>query len=146
MSRRGRRGPIEERVCATEGCGKRAKPGSLYCLGHAQSAVGKAARRELKDLVRELGKLAEVTDPKLRRRADIRFMRKLESGRYPILFSTELQELEEERRRNAELGAELGGLRLSLYRALLEIDDPSEMARTIVRVSEQCRKIRDGGT
>jgi hypothetical protein len=107
--------------------------------------VGRAARRELKDLLRELEKLAEVSDPRLRRRADIRFMRKLESGRYPILFSTELQELEEERRRNAELGVELGGLRLSLYRALLEIEDPSEMARTIVRVSEESRKIRSGG-
>ena len=92
--------------------------------------------------VRELGKLAEVTDPKLRRRADIRFMRKLESGRYPVLFSNELQELEEERRRNAELGVELGGLRLSVDRALLEIDDPNEMAKTIVRVSEESRKIK----
>ncbi|MCO5222091.1 MAG: hypothetical protein M9947_11010 [Thermomicrobiales bacterium] len=68
-------------------------------------------------------------------------MRKLESGRYPILFSDELKGLEEERRRNAELGAERGALRLSLYRALLEIDDPSEMARTIVRVSEESRRI-----
>ena len=41
MSRRGRRGrggQTEERLCATEGCGKRAKAGSMYCLGHAQSA------------------------------------------------------------------------------------------------------------
>lgn len=132
-------------MCATEGCGKRAKPGSMHCRGHAQSAVGQAARRELKDLLRELEKLAEVSDPKLRRRADIRFMRKLESGRYPVLFSTELKELEGERRRNAELGVELGGLRLSLYRALMEIDDPSEMAKVIVRVSEESRRIRDGG-
>jgi hypothetical protein len=106
--------------------------------------VGKAARRELKDLVRELEKLAEVSDPKLRRRADIRFMRKLETGRYPVLFSTELKELEEERRTNAALGVELGGLRLSLYRALTEIEDPGEMARTIVWVSEESRKIRSG--
>ena len=143
MSRRGRRGRIEERLCAVEGCEKRAKSGSLYCLGHAQSAVGKAAQRELKDLLRELGKLVEVTDPTLRRRADLRFMRKLESGRYPILFSSELKELEQERRRNAELGVELGGLRLSLYRALLEIEDPSEMTRVIVRVSEESRMILD---
>jgi hypothetical protein len=106
--------------------------------------VGRAARRELKDLLRELEKLAEVSDPRLRRRADIRFMRKLESGRYPVLFSTELKELEEERRRNAELGVELGGLRLSLHRALMEIDDPSEMAKVIVRVSEESRKVRFG--
>ena len=71
MSRRGR---IEERVCAVEKCGKRAKPSSLHCLGHGQSAVGQAARRELKDLVGELAKLSEVSDPKLRRRADMRFM------------------------------------------------------------------------
>lgn len=116
----------------------------MHCLGHGQSAVGKAARRELRDLLRELAKLAEETDPKLRRRADIRFMRKLQSGRYPILFSKELEELEAERRRNAELGVELGGLRLSLFRALMEIDDPAEMARTIVQVSEESRKIRGG--
>ncbi len=144
MARRGRRGRSEERLCAVEGCGKRAKRGSMHCFVHAQSAVGKAARRELRDLLHELGKLAEVTDPKLRRRADIRFMRKLESGRYPVLFSNELQELQEERRKNAELGVELGGLRMALYRALLEIDDPSEMASTIVRVSEEARRIRGG--
>ena len=95
-------------------------------------------------IAQRLRELAEVTDPKLRRRADIRFMRKLESGRYPILFSSELQELEEERRRNAELGVELGGLRLSLLRALQEIDDPAEMAKTIVGLSEESRKIRNG--
>jgi hypothetical protein len=54
------------------------------------------------------------------------------------------RELKEERRRNTELGVELGGLRLSLHRALLEIEDPSEMARVIVRVSEESRKIRSG--
>jgi hypothetical protein len=73
MSRRGRRGRMEERVCAVEGCGKRAKAGSLHGLGHGQSAVGQAARRELKDLLRELEKLAEVSDPRLRRRDGIRF-------------------------------------------------------------------------
>ncbi|MCO5223351.1 MAG: hypothetical protein M9947_17510 [Thermomicrobiales bacterium] len=54
--------------------------------------------------MRELEKLAEVTDPKLRRRADIRFMRKLESGAYLVLISDELKELQEERRQNAERG------------------------------------------
>lgn len=34
---------------------------------------------------------------------------------------------------------------MALYRALLEIDDPSEMASTIVRVSEEARRIRGGG-
>jgi hypothetical protein len=116
----------------------------MHCEVHTKSAVGKAARRELRDLLHELSKLAEVTDPKLRRRADIRFRRKLESGRYPVLFSTERQELQEERRRNAELGVELGGLRLSLYRALTEIADPSEMAMTIVRVCEESRKVKSG--
>ena len=74
MSRRGRRGKTDERLCAVEGCGKRAKRGSMHCDLHAKSAVGQVARRELKDLLRELGQLAEVPDPKLRRRADMRFM------------------------------------------------------------------------
>lgn len=147
MARRGRRGAIEERTCALEGCGRRAKAGSPFCQAHAQSAVGRAARRELQDLLREIERMGQVTEPKLRRRAELRFTRKLASGRYPVLFSQELGELQEERRRNAELGVELGGLRLALFRALSEIDDPSEMARTIVRVSEETRKVvgREGG-
>jgi hypothetical protein len=144
MARRGRRGQMGERRCKVEGCEKRAKRGSIHCLVHAQSAVGKAAKRELRDLLRELEKLSGVTDATQRRRAEIRFSRKVESGRYALLFSPELRELEEERQRNAELGVELGGLRLSLYRALTEIDDPGEMARVIVQVSEASRRIKTG--
>lgn len=71
------------------------------------------------DLLGELEKLAEVTDPKLRRRADIRFVRKLESGRYPVPF---LDELKEEQ-------------------TLMEIRDSSEMARAIVLLAEQSRRV-----
>ena len=102
---------------------------------------GRRRGRELRDLLREIEKLGEVTDPTLRRRAEIRFSRKVESGRYALLFSEELRELEEERRRNAELGVELGSVRLGLYRALMEIDDPSEMAKVIVRLSEESRRV-----
>ena len=62
MTRRGRRGRVEDRRCAIEGCEKWAKKGSLHCMVHAQSAVGRAARRELRDLLREIERLAEVTD------------------------------------------------------------------------------------
>ena len=118
-----------------------AKGGSLHCAVHAQSAVGKAAKRQLKDLAREIEKLSGISDPKARRRAEIRFSRKMETGRYAVLFSPELQELEEERRRNTELGVELGSVRLGLYRALTEIDDPSEMAKVIVRLSAESRRV-----
>jgi hypothetical protein len=137
---RGRRGELAQRVCAIDGCEQWAKGGSLHCLVHAQSAVGKAARRELRDSVREIEKLSGIEDPKLRRRAEIRFSRKVESGRYALLFSPELKALEEERRRNAELGIELGSVWLALYRALTEIDDPSEMAKVIVRLSAGSRR------
>jgi hypothetical protein len=103
--------------------------------------VGKAARRELKDLVREIEKLSGIADPKLRHRVEIRFSRKVESGRYAVLFSEDLRELEEERRRNTELGIELGSVRLGLYRALTEIDDPSEMAKVIVRLTAESRRV-----
>jgi hypothetical protein len=113
-------------------------------LVHAQSAVGKASRRSLKDLMREIEELSGIEDPKLRRRAEIRFSRKVESGRYALLFSPELKALEEERRRNAELGSELGSVRLGLYRALTEIDDPSEMAKVIVRLTAESRLVVGG--
>jgi hypothetical protein len=131
-------------LCAIEGCQQWAEGGSLHCPVHAQRAVGKVARRELKDLVREIEKLSGITDPTLRRRAEIRFSRKVASGRYALLFSPELQALEEERRRNTELGIELGSVRLGLYRALTEIDDPSEMAKVIVRLTAESRKVVGG--
>ena len=143
MTRRARRGAMAERVCAIEGCDAWAKRGSLHCAVHAQSALGKAAKRQLKDLAREIDKLSGISDPKARRRAEIRFSRKMELGRYAVLFSPELQELEEERRRNTELGIELGSVRLGLYRALTEIDDPSEMAKVIVRLT--CGESAGGG-
>jgi len=58
-----------------------------------------------------------------------------------VQFSDELKELKEERQRNAELGVERGALRLGLYRALLEIEDPSEMARTIVRFTAESGRL-----
>jgi hypothetical protein len=123
-----------------EGCEAMAKPGSIHCRAHAQSALGRAAKRQLRDLLRELERLATITDPALRRRAEIRFGRKLESGRYALLFSKDLQELEDERRRNASLETELGGLRVGLCRALLEIEDPSKMAKAIAHLkAASCR-------
>jgi hypothetical protein len=77
----------------------------------------------------------------VRRRAEIRFSRKVASGRYAVLFSEELKELEVERRRNTELGVELGSVRLGLYRALTEIDDPSEMAKVIVLLTAESRRV-----
>ena len=56
-------------------------------------------------------------------------------------FGRELKDLQEERRRNAELGVEPGSLRLGLYRALTEIDDPSEIAKVIVRLSAESRRV-----
>lgn len=141
MARRGRRGEMAERICRMEGCAQWAKRGSMYCVAHTQSAVGRAAKRELRDLVDEIEKLGEISDPKLRRRAEIRFSRKVESGRYALLFSGDLRELEEERRRNTTLGTELGGLRQALFRALTEIDDPSEMAKVVVRLSAESRRV-----
>ena len=54
---------------------------------HAQSAVCTAVRQELRDLLPEIEKLSEVKDPVQRQLAEIRFSRKVESGRYAVLFS-----------------------------------------------------------
>jgi hypothetical protein len=68
----------------------------------------------------------------------------LESGAYATLFSPKLKELQAEMQKNAELGAELGGVRLAIYRTLMEVEDPAEMARTIVRLSEESRRVVEG--
>ena len=80
----------------------------MHCEWHAKSAVGRAAKRELKELVRQLEALQSETDPTLRRRAEGRLRSRLESGAYATLFSPELKAQQEEMRKNTELGAELG--------------------------------------
>ena len=141
MSRRGRRGPIEERHCAVEGCLRRAKRNSAHCEEHARTAVGRRARRELKDLLRQIEQMAGIRDPAERERAEGRFQARMESGAYATLFSTRLAEAQEEMKKNAELRTELGAGRAALMRALLEVEDPVVMAQMIVRLSEESRKV-----
>ena len=116
----------------------------MHCEWHAKSAVGRAAKRELKELVRQLEALQSETDPTLRRRAEGRLRSRLESGAYATLFSPELKAQQEEMRKNTELGAELASVRLALYRTLLEVEDPAEMARVIVQLSGESRRVVEG--
>lgn len=141
MSRRGRRGQLQERLCRVEGCPRRAKRNSIHCEVHAQTAVGRRARRELKDLLRQMDELAAIRDPAQRERAEGRFRARMESGAYATLFSTRLIEAQEEMKKNAELRTELGAGRAALMRTLLEVEDPVVMAQMIVRLSEESRKV-----
>ena len=54
-------------------------------------------------------------------------MDKPESGPYTMLFSDWLKEIQEERLGDLEPGTGTIGLRLPFYRALVELDDQSEM-------------------
>ena len=141
MPRRGRRGTIEQRMCALEGCERRAKRGSVHCEDHARTAIGRRAKRELKELLRQLEVLAAISDPEERRRAEGRFQARVESGAFATLFSQQLKEAQEEMREHAELRIELGAGRIALMRAMLEVDDPVEMANVIARLSEVNRKL-----
>ncbi len=141
MARRGRRGQIEERLCQVAGCPRRAKRNSIHCEVHARTTVGRRARRELKDLLRQMEELGQISDPAERERAEGRFQARMESGAYATLFSKRLAEAQEEMRKNTELGVELGVTRVALLRAMLEVDDPTEMALTIARLTEVNRRI-----
>jgi hypothetical protein len=85
--------------------------------------------------------MAAIRDPAERERAEGRFQSRMESGAYATLFSTRLTEAQAEMRKNAELRTELGAGRAALIRTLLEVEDPVVMARMIVRLSEESRKL-----
>lgn len=141
MPRRGRRGQMQERTCRVEGCPRRAKRNSIHCEEHARTAVGRRARRELKDLLRQMDEMARISDPAERERAEGRFQAHMESGAYATLFSQRLAEAQEDMRKNTELRMELGATRVALLRTMREVEDPVEMARMIVRLSEESRKV-----
>lgn len=119
-----------------EGCPCRAKRGSVHCAEHARSAVGRRARREMKELMKQLEALGAIHDPRERQRAEGRFQARLESGAFATLFSPQLKEAQEEMREHAELRMELGAARIAMLRAMLEEDDPAKMGTTIARLSE----------
>lgn len=141
MARRGRRGPIEERLCRVEGCPRRAKRNAIHCEEHTRTAVGRRARRELKDLLRQMETMAEICDPAERERAEGRFQARLEAGAYATLFSSRLVEAQEEMRKHTELRTELGAVRTALLRTMREVEDPTEMALTIARLTEVNRRL-----
>ena len=60
---------------------------------------------------------------------------RMEKGEFAVLFSVRMQETMERAAEDARLGTELGFLRVTMLRALREIEDPGEMAAAISRVA-----------
>ena len=59
----------------------------------------------------------------------------MERGDFAILFSGKMQETLERAAEDAQLGLELGALRVAMVRAIQEIDDPERMSMAISRIA-----------
>ncbi len=126
---------LRERACALPGCGGRAISRSLFCMYHHDTAVGEAGARELRMLTREMERLGRITDKEKQGHAVRKFRSRVESGDFAILFSGKMQETLDKAAEDAQLGLELGAVRVALVRALQEIEDPGELSTMVARLA-----------
>ena len=126
---------LRERGCAMPECGAMAAPRSLFCGHHQQTAVGEAGARELRQLTREMERLGRIREKEAMGHAVRKFRSRVESGEFAILFAGKMQETLDRAAEDAQLGLELGALRVALVRALQEIDDPAELSMAISRLT-----------
>jgi hypothetical protein len=126
---------LRERVCAMPECGGRAVSRSLFCAYHHETAIGEAGARELRTLTREMERLGRITDKEAKGHAVRKFGSRVESGEFAILFSGKMQETLARAAEDAQLGLELGAVRVTLVRALQEIEDPGELSTMVARLA-----------
>jgi hypothetical protein len=126
---------LRDRVCAMPECDATAVSRSLFCGYHQRTAVGEAGARELRQLTREMERLGRITDGEAKKREVGKFRKRAESGDFAILFSGKMQETLDRAAEDAQLGLELGALRVALVRALQEIEDPAEMSTMVSRIA-----------
>ena len=126
---------LRERLCAMPECEGRAVSRSLFCAYHHETALGEAGARELRQLNREMERLGRITDKEAKGHAVRKFRSRVESGDFAILFSGKMQETLERAAEDAQLGLELGALRVTLVRALQEIEDPGELSTMVARLA-----------
>jgi hypothetical protein len=126
---------LRERVCAMPDCESKAVSRSIFCGHHQQTAVGEAGARELRQLTREMERLGRISDKDAKGHAVRKFRSRVESGDFAILFSGKMQETLDRAAEDAQLGLELGALRVTLVRALQEIEDPAELSTMVSRLA-----------
>ncbi len=126
---------LRERVCAMPECESRSVSRSIFCGHHQQTAVGEAGARELRQLTREMERLGRITDKEAKGHAVRKFRSRVESGDFAILFSGKMQETLDRAAEDAQLGLELGALRVAMVRALQEIEDPGELSTMVSRIA-----------
>ena len=86
-------------------------------------------------LTREMERMGRITDKEAKGHAVRKFRSRVESGDFAILFSGKMQETLERAAEDAQLGLELGALRVTLVRALQEIEDPGELSTMVSRLA-----------
>ncbi len=86
-------------------------------------------------MTREMERMGRITDKEAQAHAVRKFRSRVEHGDFAILFSGKMQETLERAAEDAQLGLELGALRVAMVRAMQEIDDPVAMSTAISRIA-----------
>ena len=125
--------------CAAAGCGRFVRAGEERCPAHGGTAAPLAPRVGGGTGRRTPGAGEEGRER--RRRAAAEFRRRLEDGEYRGLFGQRLGEVLAQAAVDRGLGVEIGALRVTLARLLVEEQDPQKLAASVARVAGwRCRR------
>src|SRR5690606_20948993 len=105
------------------------------------TALGEAGARELRQLTREMERLARISDAEAKGHAVRKFRARVAQGDFAILFSGRMQAALDQAAEDAALGAELGAIRLAMAQAFLEIEDSNELSLAISRLARESARV-----
>jgi hypothetical protein len=129
------------RLCALPECEWHAVGGSVFCLEHRQTAVGEAGARELRQLQRELERMATISGTEAKAHAIRKFRSRVEKGAFAVLFSRAMDELIEQTADDTRLVMELDVLRGAMLVAYRQIEDPEKMAMMVSRIARASTRL-----
>ncbi len=128
--------------CATEGCGRFVRAGETFCRKHESRTwdgeTGPAWRGSAAGSLPVAGSDGEDDEESAgerRRRAEVRFRRRLKQGDYQRLFEGRLKEVIGQAAAERSLTDEIGALRFVLARLLAEEEDVTKLATSVARVA-----------
>jgi hypothetical protein len=105
----------------------------MVCHDHEMTGLGKSMAQQVSKLEREVRSLIEATNTEAREGAAKRFRQKVERGDFALLFADRMEALLSEDKRGFQ--DELGALRVSMMRLLLEENDPTKLAMALSAVT-----------
>ncbi len=133
---------VNVKRCTADGCGRFVRTGETFCRTHEPPVSGgetgpvwRLSSLGSPPLAKGEGEDDEETAGERRRRAEVRFRRRLKQGDYQSLFEGRLKEVIAQAAAERSLTDEIGALRFVLARLLAEEEDVTKLATSVARVA-----------